>query len=185
MERTAASSANKSIISMTVDGVSGGEDKEERHRLGGSGRSLVAWGCESAGARTCCYKSIRLPTSSSLSPPGWLLPTPSPSTLASPASSAMAQDNRPPLPSSSPNPSGTLSETTLNDPFADRPRHINFQESTFPTPSQSVTSLPNEFGTLEPEYDEESEKLLHPRGAQYPYVLDLSVIIRRSLERLR
>lgn len=84
----------------------------------------------------------------------------------------MAQENRPPLPSLSPGPSERSEGVTLTDPFADRPRQINFNEPTFPTPSQSVASFPNEFGTLGDEYDnEESEKLLHP-GTHYPYVIN-------------
>ncbi|OSC98981.1 glycosyltransferase family 2 protein [Trametes coccinea BRFM310] len=82
----------------------------------------------------------------------------------------MAQDQRPPLPSLS-SATSVTDEHTLNDPFADRQRHINFAaEPTMPTPMDSVVSFPNEFGTLDQYDDEESEKLPLNRGtgATYP-----------------
>ena len=57
-------------------------------------------------------------------------------------------------------------ETTLNDPFADRPRQINFAAApTMPTPMDSVVSFPNEFGTLDQYDEDEEEKLPLNRGA--------------------
>ncbi|KAI1786680.1 glycosyltransferase family 2 protein [Ganoderma leucocontextum] len=80
----------------------------------------------------------------------------------------MAQDQRPPLPSLS-SQSSVTDSNTLTDPFADRQRAINFAEPRFPTPNQSVTSLPNEFGTLGDYDEEESEKLpLNAGGTGYP-----------------
>ncbi|KAI0677055.1 glycosyltransferase family 2 protein [Trametes maxima] len=77
----------------------------------------------------------------------------------------MAQDPRPPLPSLSSQTSVT-DDHTLNDPFADRQRHIGFADPAMPTPNQSVVSFPNEFGTLDQyEDEEESEKLPLNRGA--------------------
>ena len=102
------------------------------------------------------------------------LPTPSPPAPATTTAHDMAQENRPPLPSLSPSPQPSdptregRETYTLTDPFVDRPRQINFTEPAFPTPNQSVTSFPNEFGTLN-EYEDESEKLLAP-GSHYPYV---------------
>ena len=90
-----------------------------------------------------------------------------PSPLLTPPSS-MAQDQRPPLPSLTSQSSDTDSNT-LTDPFADRQRAINFAEPRFPTPNQSVTSLPNEFGTFGEYDEEESEKLpLNAGGTGYP-----------------
>ncbi|EJF62799.1 glycosyltransferase family 2 protein [Dichomitus squalens LYAD-421 SS1] len=66
----------------------------------------------------------------------------------------MAQDQRPPLPSLS---SQTSFAESLNDPFSDRQRAINFAEPQLPNPS--LTSLPNEFGKLGEYDEEESEKL--------------------------
>ena len=84
----------------------------------------------------------------------------------------MAQENRPPLPSLSSHNSDNAPEGyTLTDPFAERERRINFSEPNFPTPSQSVTSFPNEFGTLDDDLDEENEKLLHATASSYPCVL--------------
>lgn len=80
----------------------------------------------------------------------------------------MAQDQRPPLPSLS-SQSSVTDSNTLTDPFADRQRAINFSEPRFPTPNHSVTSLPNEFGTLGDYDEEESEKLpLNAGGTGYP-----------------
>ncbi|KAI9001377.1 glycosyltransferase family 2 protein [Trametes punicea] len=83
----------------------------------------------------------------------------------------MAQDGRPPLPSLSSETSVT-DEPTLNVPFADRRRQINFAEPTvpIPTPMESVVSFPTELGTLEPYDEEEVEKLPLTReaGASYP-----------------
>ncbi|KAH9948343.1 glycosyltransferase family 2 protein [Amylocystis lapponica] len=77
----------------------------------------------------------------------------------------MAEDRRPPLPSLS-------SQSSFNDsdPFADRPRHINFQE---PPPSaySSNVSLPQEFGGAGVNYEEdetEKQPLTAPQGGLYP-----------------
>ena len=78
----------------------------------------------------------------------------------------MAQDQRPPLPSLSSQTSFSES-TALNDPFAERQRAINFAEPQFP--NESMTTLPNEFGTLGEYDEEESEKLpLTSGGTGYP-----------------
>ena len=89
------------------------------------------------------------------------------STRPRPTPSAMAQDQRPPLPSLSSQSSAT--DLTLTDPFTDRQRAINFAEPTFPTPNQSVASFPNEFGNLG-DYDEDEEKrpLTREPGTSYP-----------------
>ncbi|KAI0326691.1 glycosyltransferase family 2 protein [Cubamyces sp. BRFM 1775] len=77
----------------------------------------------------------------------------------------MAQDDRPTLPSLSSSTSIT-DDHTLNDPFADRPRQINFAAApTMPTPMDSVVSFPNEFGTLDQYDEDEEEKLPLNRGA--------------------
>ncbi|KAI0824731.1 glycosyltransferase family 2 protein [Trametes gibbosa] len=82
----------------------------------------------------------------------------------------MAQDQRPPLPSLS---SQVTDEPPLHDPFHDRQRAINFAEPLLPpptisTPTDSVVSLPNEFGTLD-QYDDEEEKRPLNRGAGMLY----------------
>ncbi|THG98213.1 hypothetical protein EW026_g3937 [Hermanssonia centrifuga] len=60
----------------------------------------------------------------------------------------MAEDKRPPLPSFN-------SQSSVGDPFSDRPQHLHFQE---PAPSaySSTVSLPQEFGGR-PGYDDDDE----------------------------
>ncbi|OJT09060.1 Chitin synthase 1 [Trametes pubescens] len=86
------------------------------------------------------------------------------------------QDDRPTLPSLSLDPPDEEHHT---DPFHDRHRQINFAEPRMPspsthastlTPSQSVVSFPNEFGTLDQYDDDEEEKqpLNSGAGMLYP-----------------
>ena len=80
----------------------------------------------------------------------------------------MAEDRRPPLPSLSE--SSTLGEGNYQDPFADRPRALNFQEPPIPRPYDSQVSLPHEFGGHGGYDDDESEKIPLPSqaGGLYP-----------------
>ncbi|KAI0729316.1 glycosyltransferase family 2 protein [Fomitopsis betulina] len=78
----------------------------------------------------------------------------------------MADDHRPPLPSYS----SLGSSSDHGDPFADRPRQVNFTEPSMSAYESSV-SLPNEFGGMGGGYeDEEVEKLplTAAAGALYP-----------------
>ena len=78
----------------------------------------------------------------------------------------MAEDHRPPLPSY--NSLGSSSDH--GDPFADRPRQVNFTEPSMSAYESSV-SLPHEFGGMGGGYeDEEVEKLplTAAAGTLYP-----------------
>ncbi|KAI0082452.1 glycosyltransferase family 2 protein [Panus rudis PR-1116 ss-1] len=80
----------------------------------------------------------------------------------------MAEDKRPPLPSQAS--TSSLGESYIQDPFADRPRHLNFQEPV-PQPFDSTVSLPQEFGGIGGNYeDDEIEKipLTSQAGGLYP-----------------
>ncbi|TCD70431.1 Chitin synthase, class 2 [Steccherinum ochraceum] len=86
----------------------------------------------------------------------------------------MAEDKRPPLPSFSSNTSQTsfTSDVHPNDPFADRPRALAFQEPQ-PRPYESTASLPHEFGGIGSNYDDSDteEKIpltSAPGGGLYP-----------------
>lgn len=80
----------------------------------------------------------------------------------------MAEDKRPPLPSFSS--ASTYSEAG-DDPFNPQPPHIRFQEAE-PSPYHSTASLPQEFGGIGDNYDEdELEKLpltSNQPGGLYP-----------------
>ena len=71
----------------------------------------------------------------------------------------MAEDKRPPLPSLNSNPSLASFNDDIHpgDPFADRPRVLNFQEPQ-PRPYESTASLPQEFGGLGSGYDEDEQE---------------------------
>lgn len=105
-----------------------------------------------------------------------LSPSPPPPTERAPYDTMAHQDDRPTLPSLSLDPPD---EEHHSDPFHDRHRQINFAEPRMPTPStqastltpsQSVVSFPNEFGTLDTYDDEEEEKqpLNSGAGMLYP-----------------
>lgn len=72
----------------------------------------------------------------------------------------MAEDKRPPLPSLSSQASSTSLAESYADPFADRPRHLQFQEPT-PRPFDSTVSLvPSEFGARSSTlYEDHEEKV--------------------------
>ncbi|KAH9938331.1 glycosyltransferase family 2 protein [Fomitopsis serialis] len=78
----------------------------------------------------------------------------------------MAEDHRPPLPSYH----SQNSVSDHGDPFADRPRHVNFQEPAMSAYESSV-SLPQEFGGMGGGYDDDDvEKLplTAAPGSLYP-----------------
>ncbi|CAL1701071.1 unnamed protein product [Somion occarium] len=87
----------------------------------------------------------------------------------------MAEDKRPPLPSLSSQTSvSSVGDNyhEIQDPFADRPRQLNFQEPS-PRPYDSTLSLPQEFGGSGTNYDDESESEKIPltsnqAGGLYP-----------------
>lgn len=81
----------------------------------------------------------------------------------------MAEDRRPPLPSLSSQASVSTAGEGYQDPFADRPRALQFSEPSIPTPYESQVSLPHEFGGHGGTYDEdESEKIPLTGGGLYP-----------------
>ena len=65
----------------------------------------------------------------------------------------MAEEKRPTLPSFA---SQSSLSDTLNDPFGDRARHVNFPESS-PSGYNSTVSLPQEFGGHVSVYEDEDE----------------------------
>ena len=64
-------------------------------------------------------------------------------------------------------PFGSREPEHKSDPFVDRPRALQFQESQ-PRPFDSTASLPQEFGTHNPPYDDEEIEKQPLTGGNVP-----------------